>query len=558
MKRIIRNGLLILAAGVFAVSCADYNVTDKFTAEPDPEYKEPYKDYNTVKSYLDRDKYANMSLGATLSVKEFNKQDLAHAAAVTNLDNLYFGTGLMSGTIINDKGVQNFLDMTDLLAHVDELKAQVYGSPIVANANQPDGWLKLLTAPIEIPVAYIDDKDVDYSKVDKFEGTVEAGTATIVNYDGSNVLSVKHKSRRAKVHIIEGFDVDTLLEYTVNFTARTITDKDVSFTSTFAGQRIFDADGETVKKFYVKPGKWQNISITAKAAPGVEKGYFTIEDNVAGEIYISKVSVGHYPDNHRPQTEQEKKDTINYALNTWCEGFMKINKGRIKLFDLIDEPIDVRATTEDGYYDLKHSTTSIYWQDVLGSENYAPVVANVTRNAFKKYDGKPEELKLFISESDLDNEKKLESLIHWINIWDANGANIDGINAKLSSSFSFYEDEAKQNEKKAAIDKMFENLAKTGKLIRLSNFDIKYTDINGAAVSPSTITDKQRQKLADYYAYIIKSYMTKIPADKQAGLCKGNLVDTTSDPVGLWSLNIKKDWVRNATYKAFCDALSGK
>jgi hypothetical protein len=30
------------------------------------------------------------------------------------------------------------------------------------------------------------------------------------------------------------------------------------------------------------------------------------------------------------------------------------------------------------------------------------------------------------------------------------------------------------------------------------------------------------------------------------------------DPVGLWSIDENNDWVRNATYKAFCDALSGK
>ena len=51
--------------------------------------------------------------------------------------------------------------------------------------------------------------------------------------------------------------------------------------------------------------------------------------------------------------------------------------------------------------------------------------------------------------------------------------------------------------------------------------------------------------------------MSKIPQDKQAGICKGNLSDT-SDPVGLWSVNKSNDWVRTATYKAFCDALSGK
>jgi hypothetical protein len=35
------------------------------------------------------------------------------------------------------------------------------------------------------------------------------------------------------------------------------------------------------------------------------------------------------------------------------------------------------------------------------------------------------------------------------------------------------------------------------------------------------------------------------------------MVDTSSDPVGLWAKE-GNDWVRTATYKAFCDALSGK
>ena len=108
------------------------------------------------------------------------------------------------------------------------------------------------------------------------------------------------------------------------------------------------------------------------------------------------------------------------------------------------------------------------------------------------------------------------------------------------------------------LDNLLTGLANTGKLIRLSNFDIKYQDATGAAVNATGITEAQRQQLADYYGYVIKSYMNKIPHDKQAGICKSNMVDTT-DPVGLWSYdNITKDWVRNATYKAFCDALSGK
>lgn len=34
MKKIVRNGLLMLAVGTLVVSCADYNVTDDFKADP--------------------------------------------------------------------------------------------------------------------------------------------------------------------------------------------------------------------------------------------------------------------------------------------------------------------------------------------------------------------------------------------------------------------------------------------------------------------------------------------------------------------------------------------
>ena len=238
-----------------------------------------------------------------------------------------------------------------------------------------------------------------------------------------------------------------------------------------------------------------------------------------------------------------------------CNGLMKINAGRIKSFDLIDAAIDSKSELENGLFDLKHSTDKIFWQDIFGSENYAPAVSKAAMAAYQNYEGDPAELKFFISETGLEDQKKFESLKYWIDEWDANGAKIDGINAKLSLTYS--ENETTQAEGKAAFDKLLENLVSSGKMIRLSNFDIKYKDATGANVSASDITEEQRQKLADYYAYVIKSYMEKIPSDKQAGLCKGNMVDT-SDPVGLWSVDSNsKDWVRTATYKAFCDALSG-
>ena len=551
MNKVFRNLTLMLAAGALAVSCADYNETDNFTAQPDPTFTEPYKDLAPIKSYIDRAQYPNMSLGATLNVSEFNKQELAHSAAVTNFDNVAFGSTLMPSSIINDKGIMNFLSMMDLLSHVEEIGYEVFGSPIAANANQADAWLSMLTAPIEVPVDCVEGKTVNFNEmsVGAYDGTVDKGKAEIVKYDNQNALKI---SSSTNVNIIEGFEVDSLAKYTTTFWARA--DKDVNFDITFSGKKV-EGTG-AAGSWALKPGKWTKFVVEAQSAGGVTNGYLRIETGRGTVFYIQKVEVGYYPDNHRPQTEQEIKDTINYALTAWCDGLMKINEGRIKSFDLIDEAIDSKATLDNGMYDLKHATDKIFWQDIFGSENYAPVVSKTASASFEEFGGNPAELKFFISESGLDDAKKMESLKYWINIWDNNGAKIDGINAKLNLNYS--EDATKQAANEATLNTLLDNLAATGKLIRLSNFDIKYQDATGANVAAKDITDAQRQQLADYYGYVIKSYMNKIPHDKQAGLCKANIADT-GDPVGLWSIDSKsKDWVRNATYKAFCDALSGK
>lgn len=535
-------------------SCADYNVTDDFVAQPDPTVVAPYNDLAPIKSYINRDTYANMSLGAQLQVSEFNKQELSHAAVVTNFDNVAFGTSLMSGNIVNAKGVMNFLDMSDLLAHVQDIGYEVYGSPIVANANQADEWLSTLTAPIEIVVDYVEGKSVNFNEFElgKFGSEDESTSAEIVKYDGQNVLKLFAGLKPTHVRIIDGFEVDPKATYTTTFWA--MSEKDASYDVNFSGNPIKGTGPNG--KWTFKAGKWTKVVVEAQSAPDATEGYLKIDNSRTGVIYIQKVEVGYYPDNHRPQTAQELNDTINYALNAWCDGLMKINEGRISSFDLIDEPIDTKAELENGMYDLKHSTEKIFWQDIFGSANYAPAVSRVASAAFERHGGITSDLRFFISERGLEDQKTFESLKYWIGVWDANGAKIDGINAKLNLTYS--ENAEKQAQNVATLNTLLDNLASTGKLIRLSGFDIRYQGADGVNVSADKLTSEQRQQVADFYGQVIKAYMNKIPHDKQAGICKGSLADS-SDLVGLWSVDSKtKDWVRTATYKAFCDALSGK
>lgn len=557
MKKII-NGLLAVGGLMLAVSCADYNETYNFTAEGDPSYTIPYADLAPVKSYINRDKYPNMSLGATLKVADFNKQELAHAAAITNFNTVAFGSTLMSGAIVSEKGIMNFLSMMDLLDHMQEINGEVYGSPIVANANQADKWIKYLTSPIEIQVDPVHDMTVDYTTMDEWTGTSKKGKPVIVkDFDeNGNALKIPTKS---KVYIAEGFDLDMKGTYTVTLWAQVTKDETVSFT--FADSLLnsgVDNKGNVItKKFDIKAGGWKKLRIEdLKPAEGATYGYMMMEGNLNSVVYLQKVEVEHAPDNHRPQTDQEKNDTIRYALNAWCDGLMKYNAGRIKSFDLIDKALDTNTLEGTDVYDLKHAgADQIFWQDILGSENYAPEVSKIAQEAFVKYGGNADELKFFICESGLDETKKMNSLKYWMKIWEQKGAKIDGINAELNLTFS--EDAATQDANFKKYQAFLQSLKETGKMIRLSNFDIKYQDADGAPVTAADITEAQRQKLADYNAQVLKEYMKTIPNEKQAGICKTNMVDS-NDPVGLWAISSTKDWVRTATYKAFCDVLSGK
>jgi hypothetical protein len=497
-------------------------------------------------------------------LKEFNKHALEHTAAITNFDGVDLGYSFMPASYVSKKGYMNFMDLKDALSHVADINGRLYGGPIVSSDQQPDDWFTTLTAPIEVQVLPMDDKEVDYSNAEEFTGTIiRDGSKVKVgiekNYDANgNALRIP---TRSKVYIIEDFDVDPQGYYTVSFTVKSnAKDKEENITCTFTGNKVMS--GKDAKKYTIRPNAWQTVKVEASPAEGETKGYLMIEGNVNSVLYIRNVKVSHTPDNHRDQTKQEKNDTIRYALNKWCDGLMEANAGRIKSFDLIDKPLDPKAEIEPGILDLKHSDEKIFWQDYLedgtytGSELYGATVSKAASAAFEKHGGNPADLKFFICESGLDDQKRLESLQYWISKWESHGAKIDGINAELNLTYS--EDETAQAATVATVNTLLNNLAKTGKLIRLSNFDIKYQDATGAPVSPTNITDAQRQKLADFYGYVIKAYMNTIPSAQQGGICKSNMVDTSSDPVGLWSVDSKMDWVRTATYEAFCKALSGQ
>ncbi len=176
----------------------------------------------------------------------------------------------------------------------------------------------------------------------------------------------------------------------------------------------------------------------------------------------------------------------------------------------------------------------------------------------------PEDSKLFINdynlESDWDGNKKLKSLINWIKKWEADGETyVDGIGTQMH--ISYYENSGTQASKKNAITNMFKLMAASGKLVRVSEFDMGYVNSNGKDVPTGEMTEKQHRNMADYYEWIIKEYFRLIPPEQQWGICFWCPTDSPANsgwrantPVGIWT---NSTYYRKHAYAGVVRGLGG-
>ena len=209
---------------------------------------------------------------------------------------------------------------------------------------------------------------------------------------------------------------------------------------------------------------------------------------------------------------------------------------------------------------------NFYWQDYLGSEDYVRIVVAAARKYYAENGGvKP--LKLFINdynlESTWDDNKKAKSLVHWIEKWESDGVTkIDGIGTQMHVTYNA--DAAKQQKQEEHVVKMFEILAKSGKLVKVSELDMGYVDESGTVVLTKDMTEEQHKAMAEYYKFIVKKYFEIIPVAQQYGITQWCAADAPGapgdsnwrggEPVGLWDSNYN----RKHTYAGFADGLAGK
>ena len=193
--------------------------------------------------------------------------------------------------------------------------------------------------------------------------------------------------------------------------------------------------------------EWKDVTLSCTCGKeGATRLIFSFGD-FAGDIYIDDLAFyTQKTGNTEPLTPEEKKDTLTWAMDNWINGMMEACGGYVVAWDA---GVDADG---DGYYDLQSATngdpsTNFYWQDYLGNEDYVPIVTQAAVKHFAEHGGNAADLKLFINDYNLeswwDGNQKLKSLIHWIEVWEENGAKIDGIGTQMHVSYILNEADQK-------------------------------------------------------------------------------------------------------------------
>ena len=530
-------------------------------------------EYQALKDYIDYTKYPNFKLGAGTTVNDYLNQTLVKDMINKNFTETVAGNAMKMASCVDGNGNMNFETVKRYVNAATQAGLNVYGHTLAWHSQQPKGWLLRLladkpdTSSSQEVLTIIASKDFTSnqsvgwtSDKDKYGYTL-----TFNATNGLNIHTTKKCDNSWDVQFLAMTDIPTT------------TGKTYKMTMTVKGSKagtLHSKLGDWSNGDYPDIAfttEWKTVEVSYKAA--VESSFFMLQcGDFVGDIYIKNIKFEGYQGATVPQTQQERHDTLVYAMDKWIKGMMEACDGKVKAWDLVNEAISGGGNDGQGNYELQHSEgyksgtwdvggDAFYWQDYMGDLEYVRQACRLAR----KYG--PEDVKLFINdynlESDWDDNKKVKSLVGWIKKWEADGVTkIDGIGTQMH--ISCFENDDILNSIKQHITTMFEVMAASGKLVRVSEMDMGYVRGNnrwGSSLKTDQLTEAEHQKMADFYEWILKEYFRLIPAEQQWGICQWCTNDAPSnsgwrggEPVGIWDLSN----YRKHAYAGFVRGLGGK
>ena len=560
--------LLWLAAGLLAPAQAQ----QKFElGKPNNDAYRYLDDYKALKEYIDYTKYPNFKLGVGTTVNNYLNNSLVRNMTNKNFTETVAGNAMKMASCVDGNGNMNFTTVRNYVNTATSAGLNVYGHTLAWHSQQANGWLRRLIADKPEPgaeevYAQIAAKDFRTAQNVGWKSDVSqyGYSLTFDKTNGLNVHCTKKNTNSWDVQFVAMDNIPTEVGKTYKMT--------MTVRGSVAGQlhsKLGDWGGGATANIPFTT-EWKDVVISYKAT--VANSFLLLQcGDFVGDIYIRNIKFEGNTVKTVPLTQQERHDTLVWAMDKWIKGMMQACNGKVKAWDLVNEAISGGGNDGQGNYELQHSDgyksgtwdvggDAFYWQDHLGDLDYVRQACRLAR----KYG--PEDVVLFINdynlESDWDDNKKLKSLINWIKKWEADGVTkIDGIGTQMH--ISCFENATHQNSIKSHITKMFQLMANSGKLVRVSELDMGYVRGSnrwGSSVKTSEVTETEHKKMADLYQWIIKEYFRIIPAAQQWGICQWCPTDSPNnsgwrggEPVGIWDSN----YYRKHVYAGFVRGLNG-
>ncbi|WP_338841004.1 endo-1,4-beta-xylanase [Flavobacterium ginsenosidimutans] len=290
---------------------------------------------------------------------------------------------------------------------------------------------------------------------------------------------------------------------------------------------------------------WKLIEWKITSA-GTETGFNFDLGLLAGTYYIDNVLVtdgstsggGATAPVTIEKTDAEKTKIIEDAMTDWISKMMTHYKTSVFAWDVVNEPMKEDGTLRNG---TEGDTASDYfsWVKYLGKD-YAVTAFKLARQYGNSTD------KLFINDYNLESRlDKCEGLIDYVKYIESKGGTVDGIGTQMHISLTTDKDQ---------IVQMFQKLAASGKLIKISELDVR--------LGTNAPTVAQQASQAEMYQYVIDMYKKYIPAAQQYGITIWGVSDNSKEheywlpdeSPNLWDAN----YVRKHAYKGTADGLAGK
>ncbi len=566
MKKI----LFCLLAANLSMTAVAQELFEK--GKPNNENYRYLDNYNALKEYIDYSKYPNFKLGVGTTVDAYLQKGLVYRLTNANFTETVAGNAMKMASCVDGNGNMNFTKVKNYVNTATQAGLNVYGHTLAWHSQQAKGWLLKLMADKPAPSG-----EKEYTTIASKDFRVNqtiGWTASKTDWGYSTAFS-----------IVNGLSVTTTKSY--SWEVQFVPMDNIQLTSGVTYKMTMTVKGTGSGKLDGRLGDWgggANFSIPfttswsdveVNVKPTMAGNFILLHvPNFVGTVYIKTIKFEGYKEKTIPQTTQEKHDTLVYAMDKWVKGMMNACGGKVKAWDLVNEAISGGGNDGQGNYELQHSEgyksgtwdvggDAFYWQDYMGDLDYVRQACRLAR----KYG--PEDVKLFINDYNLEGtwdivtkdgisaSKKLWSLVNWIKKWEADGVTkIDGIGTQMHISFN--KKTSAQNSLKNAITGMFKLMAKSGKMVRVSELDMGYNDINGNSVPTGSMTEEQHKEMAAFYEWIIQQFLTIVPPEQQWGICQWCSNDSqggwrANTPVGIWDVNN----YRKHVYAGFVRGLNG-